>query len=123
MIMAYPGGIAGLAFLLMRVQAALIVGRLALEAHGPHLLVRVLLGLLGGAFLLGLLTRAAAAIACVALLATISNAAAALACLMQALALSALAMVGPGAWSIDARLFGRRVIYSSGASVSHKRGP
>ena len=123
MIMAYPGGVAGVAFLLMRGQAALIVGRLAFEAHGLDLPVRVLLGLLGVAFLLGFLTRAAAAIACVVLLATISNARTALACLMQALALLALAMVGPGAWSLDARLFGRRVIYSNGASAAHKRDP
>lgn len=123
MIMAYPGEIAGAAFLLMRIHAALIVGRLAFEVHGLDLLVRILLALAGAALLLGFLTRVAVAIAAVVLLATISNDAVVLPRLGQVLALLALGMVGPGAYSVDARLFGRRVIYSSAASAPHKREP
>ncbi|HEY1930119.1 MAG TPA: hypothetical protein VGG92_21825 [Caulobacteraceae bacterium] len=123
MIMEYPGKLTGVAFLLMRAHAALIVGGLALEGHDLDVLMRILLGLLALAFLLGFLTRAAAAIAVVALAATISNAGGALSGLRQALALAALGLVGPGAYSIDARLFGRRVIFSSGASAPHKREP
>ncbi|HSZ52180.1 MAG TPA: hypothetical protein VK801_11455 [Caulobacteraceae bacterium] len=121
MIMAYPGELTGVAFLLMRAHAALIVGRLALEGHGQDVLVRVLLGLLALAFLFGFLTRVAAAIAIVALVALIPNAGGALSYIGQALALAALGLVGPGAYSVDARLFGRRVIFSSGASAPHKR--
>ncbi|HEY2050353.1 MAG TPA: hypothetical protein VGH03_13495 [Caulobacteraceae bacterium] len=122
--MAYPGGIAGAAFLLMRMHAALIVGRLAFEVHGLDLPVRVLLALVGVAFLLGFLTRVAVAIAVVVLLATISNEVVVLLSRFgQVLALLALGLVGPGAYSVDARFFGRRVVYSSGASAPHKREP
>jgi uncharacterized membrane protein YphA (DoxX/SURF4 family) len=123
MIMAYPGGIAGAAFLLMRMHAALIVGRLAFEVHGLDLLVRVLLALAGAALLLGFLTRVAVAIAAVVLVTTISNDAVVLSRLGQVLALLALGMVGPGAYSVDARLFGRRVVYSNGPPAARKRGP
>jgi hypothetical protein len=123
MIMAYPGGTAGVAFLLMRLHAALIVGRLAFAIHGLGLAGWILLGLLALTFLLGFLTRAAAAIAIIAVLAMIANAAGGLSSLGQALALAALGMVGPGAYSLDARVFGRRVIYSNGASAAHKREP
>jgi hypothetical protein len=122
MIMAYPGELLGVAFLLMRAHAALIVGRLAFEGHGQELLVRILLALLAVAFLFGFLTRAAAAVAAIVLTATISNDAVVLSRLGQVLAVLALGMVGSGAYSVDARLFGRRVIYSSGASGAHKRG-
>jgi hypothetical protein len=108
----FPGGLIGVALLLGRLAAAAVLVFLlrgfALEAPWTALPVV----LLAASLATGLLTRFAAAI-CTALV--MAGAARADGALSVVLALNALQVVGlvltgGGAYSLDARLFGRRVI-------------
>jgi uncharacterized membrane protein YphA (DoxX/SURF4 family) len=117
MVMAYPAGAAGIAFLLLRAQASLIAVALALEDRGLPTLLRIVLVVLACAMTVGVMTRTAAVIAGAALLGTAAwSASGVIAAAEQILAMLALAVAGPGAYSIDARLFGRRVIISGAAT-------
>jgi hypothetical protein len=117
MVMAYPAGAAGVAFLLLRAQAALIAVALALEDRGLPTLLRIVLVVLACALTVGVMTRTAAVIAGAALLGMAAwSAIGVVSAGEQILAMLALAVAGPGAYSIDARLFGRRVIISGAAT-------
>jgi hypothetical protein len=107
----FPNGPRGAALLLLRVSAASLITfaihRLALSSWAIGALV-----LVAAALILGLCTRLAATL-CAALAATaFIQSVGMLSWLMglQALSAAALAILGAGAYSIDARLFGRRVI-------------
>jgi uncharacterized membrane protein YphA (DoxX/SURF4 family) len=117
MVMAYPARAAGVAFLLLRAQAAVIAVALAVEDRGLPALLRIVLMVLACALTVGVMTRTAAMIAGTVLLGMAAwSAIGVVAAAEQILAMLALAVAGPGAYSIDARLFGRRVIISSAAT-------
>jgi hypothetical protein len=111
----FPTGASGCGLILLRVLAALSLqadasGHLALTAHTS--VPGVGLILLSLALLVGLLTPIVALLAA-ALEAgmLISSASAGIALMLQGPVICvALALLGPGAYSIDARLFGSRVV-------------
>jgi hypothetical protein len=110
---AYPAGLAGAALLLFRCSLALFLatsasGILSLN-HWPALLLDVCAIALG----FGIATRTlAGVVAAGAAIALLLGACATPALLLpQAINAIALALIGPGAFSIDARLFGRATIH------------
>ena len=108
----FPEGLVGAGLLLLRISCALATGAtLHLLAPLP-LWAETGLVVLAGSLLCGLLTRLAAiagAALQVVVVFTIGGSLGWIAALI-ALDLVGLSMTGPGAYSIDARLFGRRVI-------------
>ena len=111
----FPGGWPGAGLLVLRVAAALpllIGGRSALwgMAHGG-LYARIIEIGVGTLLLAGLWTPIAGTLQAVIELWIVlsSGDAAVVHLLLVALGVS-LAMLGPGAWSVDARLFGRKRI-------------
>jgi uncharacterized membrane protein YphA (DoxX/SURF4 family) len=122
MLPAYPGGWPGLGLVVLRLAVALptLAQGTALVARGPSTSLRgvgavIVVG--GTLLLLGLVTPAAATVS------ALSSAATALAWLPRVTALDgrlssllmcgvavALVLLGPGAKSLDSRLFGRREI-------------
>jgi uncharacterized membrane protein YphA (DoxX/SURF4 family) len=108
----FPEGLAGAGLLLLRISCALATGATVRLIAPLPLWVEAGVVTLAIGLLVGVLTRPAA-IAAVALQVFVGFAVGAVLIWLvasMALALSALAMTGPGAYSIDARLFGRRVI-------------
>lgn len=114
-ILRYPDGLFGGALLLLRLSYALVAFP-ALARVWPAPAIAVPTGLAATAIALALVmgfgVRAAAVLLVVALAAGLAGAQGdlvwfTLACAGGALALS---LLGPGAWSIDAHLYGRRVI-------------
>jgi putative oxidoreductase len=87
------------------------IGQISLTTHVPSLVPQVTAASAGLFLLLGLWTPAAGmtlAIAELALL--ISHRADPRLCVLLATLGASLAMIGPGAWSIDARLYGRKQV-------------
>lgn len=119
-ILSYPDGFAGVALLLMRLSSSLIawpvLARL-LEPAGqwPGVVAAVLVG---AALLSGACTRIAAALIVGALAALLvkDSGDTMLHLLACAGCVGALALLGPGAFSIDAKWHGRRVIRLVGRS-------
>ncbi len=107
----FPSGPRGAALLLLRISAASLI---ALGLNGLELSAWITASLLvvGAALLSGFCTRVAAVICTVLAAAAFIRSGGTLSWLMglQALNAAALAILGAGAYSIDARLFGRRVI-------------
>jgi hypothetical protein len=122
-ILSYPGGRCGLGLLLLRVAAsgALLVAGAGYSAGPPSWSWAIGLAALASAIMLlaGALTSLAGALGAIAAAATLvpwSSAAAptGLAWLpsawLTAAVAAALALAGPGVYSLDARLFGHREI-------------
>lgn len=110
----HPAGAAGAALLLLRFAAALMIVSACHHASQSalHPLVVIAAGLVMLLFLLGLGTRAVALVCAVIALgagAMLSDWRSAVIA-VQGLNLIAIALLGAGAYSIDAYLFGRRVI-------------
>ena len=108
----FPERLPGAGLLLMRAAVAL-ASAAAIKLFAPlPLWVQAAACLLAAAILLGLCTRITALVsAAVALIAALRvGDGLGWAAASFALSLIALAMIGPGAYSIDARLFGRKVI-------------
>jgi hypothetical protein len=108
----FPGGWPGLALLLLRISvaAALVVSAANGYLSSYHLLVAgvTLISIsLSIGFLTPYLSATACAFAVVNLL--IGHHAGSLNGIFQIFDAAALALLGPGAYSVDARLFGRRV--------------
>ena len=107
---SWPGG----GLLILRIAAALAT---VLSSFGtplqdvPGKLFQAIASVTGALLLMGLWTPVAGLLqACVQLTGGLGHNAPALSqCLLGALGLS-LSMTGPGAWSVDARLFGRKQI-------------
>ncbi len=107
----YPSGLRGVALLLLRVSAAALLA-LGLDRLVLPVWSRAGVLLVGAGLLVGVCTRFAALVCAVLATVAFFEIAGALSWLtgLQALNSTALAILGAGAYSIDARLFGRRVI-------------
>jgi hypothetical protein len=108
----FPEGLAGAGLLLLRISCALATGSTVRGIAPLPLWAEAGVGALAICLLLGALTRPVAIAAAALQVIVWFTVGAGLSWLAasMALALAALAMTGPGAYSIDARLFGRRVI-------------
>ncbi len=107
----FPAGASGAALLLLRISAALLLGVLW-HLSGFSAWSYLPAAILGIALIVGFFTRLAAlAVAALALLALMRlEGLSALLLALQGTSAVALALLGAGAYSIDARLFGRRII-------------
>jgi hypothetical protein len=109
---AFPGGLAGAALLLLRVSVALLLVTIPAESSSKSLsalfcyLVAITIGL-------GFCARIAAAVAVAicAILLWPPGPDYVAPFFIHILDAVALALIGPGAFSIDARLFGRRTVH------------
>lgn len=111
--LAFPAGATGVALLLLRAAVAIALVAPPYGSIPPHSSQAVACDLLALAVATGFRTRMAASIAVVVALAVAVAASdlatvAASTFFLQAVALT---MIGPGAASIDARLFGRRTVH------------
>lgn len=106
----FPNGVVGTAYLLIRVQAAMIVLRFALLAEPGSPWCRAVLCIAIASLALGLFARPTAAICTILLLVDFAFHAPDIAVAGQAIAMTAAALLGAGAYSIDALRFGRREI-------------
>jgi hypothetical protein len=113
----FPTGAAGVALILLRlsVAATLVTSSMPVGSSDVHAWEFAGLGLLGGALCLGVFTPASSVLSGVVEIASASD-------LKQLgvthliasiLIAASLAMLGPGAYSVDARMFGRRLVVSS----------
>jgi len=111
----YPDGAAGIALVLLRVACAwiafLVIARLPLPRLSPNAAI-VVSAALALALALGFGTRIVAFMLAAAAIATAFMTASdsALTMIARACGCAALGLLGPGAYSIDANVFGRRVI-------------
>jgi hypothetical protein len=115
LILRYPDGLFGVALLLLRLSYAVIaLPALARLSSAPSITVPIGLGAaaIALALLLGFGARAAALLLAAVLAVGIGNAPGDLTWILVGCTGGAVALVllGPGAWSIDAHLYGRRVI-------------
>ena len=106
----FPAGRAGIALLCLRISvvATLLLGAELSQLPSPVSTWAV--AILGFSLCIGLATPISAAICCTAEIYLLfkTGGTMALCVTMSALIALALALLGPGAYSIDARLFGRR---------------
>jgi hypothetical protein len=113
----FPTGAAGVALVLLRVSVAVTLVTDALPVGNPdvHAWEFAGLGLLGGALCLGVFTPASSVLSCVVEIASASDLkGVGITHLISSILITAsLAMLGPGAYSVDARMFGRRLVVSS----------
>jgi len=109
----FPSGSAGLSLVVLRcvVAATVVVHATAFGPAGAGLIVRGIAALLGLCLCLGVVTPYCAAVSCVLELALLLTAGGPgrFQFGLSALTAAATAGLGPGAYSIDARLFGRKV--------------
>jgi hypothetical protein len=110
----FPCGGPGLALLLLRVSVAAAFFINVTNRNGLSSIRLLLAGalLISISLAIGFLTPFLSVIACVSAVANVLNGlhASALIAVFPILDAAALALLGPGAYSVDARLFGRRVI-------------
>jgi len=111
----YPDGAAGIALVLLRVACAwitfLVIARLPFPQFSPNASI-VVSAAFAFALALGFGTRIVAFVLAAAAVATafMSGSDSALTMIARACGCAALGLLGPGAYSIDANVFGRRVI-------------
>jgi hypothetical protein len=110
----FPTGSAGIALLVLRsvVGVTVLINTVTCWAAGSAHLVEVMAALVALCLFLGFLTPYCATVSCLLeliLLAT-TDASNRLQLGLSALTAAATVVLGPGAYSIDARLFGRRLI-------------
>jgi hypothetical protein len=112
MFYAFLGGAPGTGLLLLRLGTAFLVPFTVFSSLSPPLWLDMAVGLLATCLAVGFAVRVAASLAALLILFGASRSDDALAAILatQALQAAALALLGAGAHSIDARLFGRRVI-------------
>jgi hypothetical protein len=114
----FPAGAPGFALLVLRNCIAFALAHCAFPTGWPHF---VFLGLLS-TLCIGLMTPAGCLAAVISVIGWAvyfgefqdANV------IVVALSTLSLALLGPGAFSIDARLFGRRMLVSTSAGVSRK---
>jgi len=111
----YPDGAAGIALVLLRLACAwiatLVIVRLPFQQFSPNAPI-VVAGGVALALALGVGTRIVAFVLAAAAIATafMTVSDSALTMIARACGCAALGLLGPGAYSIDANVFGRRVI-------------
>lgn len=112
----FPQGGPGIGLLLLRIAAAgmfalSVTQWLDLSANALHLLIVALLVIVCLALLLGFLTPFVTIVACVVALVNLfyTDQGMNVVYILRMLTSAALFLLGPGAYSIDARLFGLRV--------------
>lgn len=110
MFPAYPAGVGGVALLLLRASAAAGL----LSVYSPGVAASMLLTTLAIAVVLGVATRVAASFGAVIALFVLGDGAIDLPHVTSFLDAAALALIGPGALSIDAIRFGRKTIHFPG---------
>ncbi len=118
-ILSYPDGVAGIALLFMRLSSSLIAWPVLSRLMEPagQWSGTVASALVGAALVAGAFTRIAATLMVAALAALLMNDSGdTLHLLACAGCVGALALLGPGAFSIDAKWYGRRVIRLVGRS-------
>jgi hypothetical protein len=108
----FPSGVAGLGLLLLRLSAALLLVSILIDIDRTYPWAPLPLGAVAIAISLGLATRIAAGLCAAVTPFLLIEDCGAPGLLVATHALDALALLllGPGALSIDARLFGRRTI-------------
>jgi putative oxidoreductase len=126
----FPDGWPGFGLLLLRLNAGisllyLALGDISSQVGQPGVVARDAIAIAGAIFLLlGLWTPAMAAVTAVGqlwiLVSVSSRPDGRLIHVLFAVLAAAVAMLGPGAWSIDARLFGRKRFELSGGSRGRK---
>lgn len=113
----FPSGMAGAGLLILRVCAAavLFLDSAAHPSEGKSTWLLLPFAIMSGALCIGLLTPYAAAIGCLIELTAVwgADAQAAFHFIVAALNIAAIGMLGPGAYSLDAHVFGRKLISSS----------
>ena len=119
---SFPTGVPGLGLLLLRVAVGVGAGLLpvvqAFAARGPHTWASLVACVLGAMLVLGLLTPVSGLGLAAIGLAVSTGAHASMSGVdgvLGAATALAVALLGPGAYSLDARLFGRREIVVSHA--------
>jgi putative oxidoreductase len=111
----YPDGAAGIALVLLRLACAwiafLVIPRLTFPQFSPNASI-VVAAAFALALALGFGTRIVAFVLAAAAIATtlMTGSDSALTMIARACVCAALGLLGPGAYSIDANVFGRRVI-------------
>lgn len=113
----FPTGAAGVALILLRVSVAITLFAQVMPQGNPaaHLWTSTGVGLLGVAICLGLFTPMSSIACCLIEAATLLDMKipAFLPLTSSILVAASLGLLGPGAYSLDARMFGRRLVVSS----------
>lgn len=122
----FPDGVVGAGLLLLRGGGALAVVGEAMatqSTRGGAGTLYLLVGLLVIALLAGIVCRAAALLAVGIVVALLSGSAHPLMSAGHLALLVAMVLLGPGAFSLDARLHGRRVIHLQADKRNSDDGP
>ncbi|MBB5342968.1 hypothetical protein HDF10_000918 [Edaphobacter lichenicola] len=113
----FPTGAAGVALILLRVSVAATLFTQVMPQGNPaaHIWVSTGVGLLGVSICLGLFTPVSSIACCligVAMLLDLKELTF-IPLISSILVAASLGLLGPGAYSLDARMFGRRLVVSS----------
>lgn len=115
-LFAFPSGAAGLALVLFRLSAAVLIGGAGVTAYAGNLAWTAFAYLSALGLITGFPTRLiAAACASVGIVVAVTLHVYPISCSAAfVLSMLALTLIGPGAYSVDAVLFGRRTFHLPG---------
>ncbi len=112
----FPPGAPGAALLVLRICISFALAGTAYPTGGEHIAFLLLLSLV----CVGLLTPIACVVAAVSVLFDLPAIHGGASVAIVVLSTLAYAVLGPGAYSVDARLFGRRVLMSTDSTPPQK---